>query len=91
MIHYLKILPEYFEAVANGRKMYEVRKNDRPHPYAVGDTLVLKEWNDEVGEYTGRSVTVCVTHILDDAKFVKHGYIIMGLSFRRPEEEEQQC
>lgn len=91
MIHYLKILPEYFEAVADGRKMYEVRKNDRPHPYAVGDILVLKEWNDEAGEYTGRSVTARVTHVLNDTRFVKRGYVIMGISVCRPEEEAQQC
>ncbi|MDT6354847.1 DUF3850 domain-containing protein, partial [Enterococcus faecium] len=29
MIHELKILPEYFEAVTSGRKQFEIRKNDR--------------------------------------------------------------
>ena len=28
MIHALKTLPEYFEAVVKGEKLFEVRKND---------------------------------------------------------------
>lgn len=31
MIHALKILPEYFEAMAAGTKSFEVRKNDMPY------------------------------------------------------------
>ena len=30
MIHELKTLPEYFEAVIKGKKLFEVRKFDRP-------------------------------------------------------------
>ena len=30
MIHELKTLPEYFEAVIKGEKLFEVRKFDRP-------------------------------------------------------------
>lgn len=39
MIHELKILPEYFEAVTSGRKQFEIRKNDRD--FKVGDQLIL--------------------------------------------------
>lgn len=52
MIHELKILPQYFEAVQSGLKTFEIRKNDRD--YKVGDTLVLKEYNNEA--YTGREI-----------------------------------
>ena len=41
-IHELKIWPQYFDAIASGIKTFEVRKDDRG--FAVGDTLVLKEW-----------------------------------------------
>lgn len=34
MTHYIKILPEYFNAVASGRKSFEVRCNDRKYTVA---------------------------------------------------------
>lgn len=45
MIHALKILPEFFKAMAAGTKSFEVRKNDRP--YHTGDYVALNEWNSE--------------------------------------------
>ena len=48
MVHELKILPEYFEAVDSLHKQFELRKNDRD--YKVGDFLLLKEF--EEGTYT---------------------------------------
>ena len=58
MIHELKILTEYFEAVASGRKRFEIRKNDRD--YKVGDRLYLREWNGE--EFTGDSYKACLLY-----------------------------
>ena len=41
--HDLKILPEYFEAILDGTKTDELRQED-DRMYAVGDVLVLHEW-----------------------------------------------
>lgn len=38
--HNLKILPQYFEAVINGCKNFEIRKNDRF--FKLNDILFLK-------------------------------------------------
>lgn len=75
MIHDLKILPIYFEAVALGIKTFEVRKDDRP--YQVGDTLLLREYGN--GEFTGKKLKAKVTYILRDSVFCKDGYCIMGI------------
>lgn len=48
--HDLKVHPEYFAALADGTKPFEARKDDRDPPYAVGDVLRLREWDQE--EYT---------------------------------------
>ena len=40
--HELKIYPKYFEAILDGKKTFEIRKNDRY--FHVGDRIVLKEW-----------------------------------------------
>jgi hypothetical protein len=39
--HELKCWPEMFDAVAEGRKTFDVRKNDRG--YQTGDRLVLRK------------------------------------------------
>lgn len=49
-----KILPEYFQAILDGKKTFELRLDD--FEIAEGDTLVLKEWNPEVKNYTGREL-----------------------------------
>jgi len=45
MHHKLKILPQYFQPVANGKKTFEIRENDRG--YQAGDTVELCEWSPE--------------------------------------------
>lgn len=61
MIHDLKIWPEFFEEVEANRKRAEIRKADRP--FAVGDTLRLREWLNHSLEFTGQEVTRIVTYI----------------------------
>lgn len=56
-----KIWPEYFEAVASGRKNFELRLND--FLISPGDTLVLQEYDPTVEKYTGRSVEKKVTYV----------------------------
>ncbi|MDK8182095.1 ASCH/PUA domain-containing protein [Paenibacillus sp. UMB4589-SE434] len=75
--HELKILPEYFQAVWDRTKTFEIRKNDRS--FSVGDTLVLKEWTASEG-YTGSAIVLNVTYLFDDLAFLKEGYVILGLS-----------
>lgn len=75
MIHALKQAPEYFEAVLDGRKTFEVRQNDRD--YREGDLLALNEY-DENG-YTGRCCLVKIDYILSDARYCRDGYVTMSI------------
>lgn len=78
MEHKLKILSRYYEAILQGKKTFEVRKDDRP--FQEGDTLLLEECVTPDGcGYTGREMKVDVTYILRDSKYVKDGYCIMGI------------
>lgn len=69
--HHLKILPEYFEAVIDGRKTFEIRHDDRG--FKEGDILCLNEWQCE---FTGRSIDVLVTYISNFEQ--KPGYVVLG-------------
>ncbi|MEC2196342.1 DUF3850 domain-containing protein [Bacillus velezensis] len=70
--HHLKILPEYFEALKDGRKTFEIRHDDRG--FKEGDTLSLNEWQDG---YTGRSIEVDVTYVTDFEQ--KSGNVVLGI------------
>lgn len=83
MEHELKVHARFFSALADGRKPFEVRRDDQEPPYRVGDVLRLREceWNPPewlgvaVGwlmctqGYTGREVRRRVTYVLRHADF----------------------
>jgi ASC-1-like (ASCH) protein len=56
-----KIWPEYFDAVALGKKKYELRLND--FEVHEGDTLLLEEWDPATKAYTGRTIEKKVTYV----------------------------
>ena len=63
--HELKTWPVYFEALWDERKRFEIRKNDRD--YREGDELLLREYDPERGEYSGREIEAKVTYVLQGA------------------------
>lgn len=73
-VHNLKIKPQYFKDVVSGIKTFEVRKNDRN--FKVGDLMVLETYDNE--QFTGGFVNTEITYILDDPKYCKKGYVILG-------------
>ncbi|QVQ57040.1 ASC-1 transcription coactivator [Anabaena phage Elbi] len=78
MRHELKTVNPFFTDVYEGRKNFEIRKNDRG--YAVGDLLILREWTGN--NYTNRRVEKIVKYILPSESFpdgIKPGYVIMSL------------
>lgn len=76
--HRLKTWPEYFQSVLSGAKPFEVRKDDRG--FAVGDFLILEEWEPNPEGYTGNVHVVQVTYVLRGGQFgVESGYVVLGI------------
>ena len=78
--HYLKLETEFYQAVEDAEKMFEVRKNDRN--YQVGDIVHLREVAG--GQETGRELPPFeITYVLHGGK---HGladdYCVLQLSYR---------
>ena len=76
--HELKILPEYFKAVRDYTKNFEIRKCDRE--YHVGDVLLLREWDGN--KYTGEKVKREIEYIYkgDGSYGLAEGYCILGIT-----------
>jgi hypothetical protein len=79
MVHQLKTWPESFQAVWNGLKKYELRKDDRV--FKVGDGLFLREWDPMTEEYSNRAIQATVTYITTSCDFpgLQDEYVVMGL------------
>jgi hypothetical protein len=78
VVHIVKAWPEFFEAVLDDRKKFEIRKNDRG--YAVGHFLMIREFIPSPGgggNYTGREVEKLITYITSHEQ--RRGYIVMGI------------
>ena len=75
--HELKTHPQEFQAVLNGLKTFEVRKNDRG--FNVGDELRLIEYNQETKRY-GSYCIRSIKYIMHGPKFgVEKGYCAMSI------------
>lgn len=77
-VHELKTWPEFFCALVDGQKTFELRKDDRG--FRVGDTLVLREYQPGAKEYTGRKLYRFVSYIMSGPAFgLMQNYVVMGL------------
>lgn len=77
--HELKTWPEYFRALADGSKTFEIRKDDRG--FDVGHRLRLREWSPHSGgRYTGREEHRTITYVLRGFGAVEAGYVVLGLA-----------
>ena len=63
--HELKTWPEFFEAIVDGRKNFEVRRDDRG--FQAGDSVYLREYNPlHGGRYTGRALEARIGYVLSN-------------------------
>lgn len=75
-VHELKIAPEYYEAIINKEKQFEIRKNDRD--FKVGDKIELKEFSED--SYThAKPIYGRIKYITNYEQ--KEGIVVMGIDF----------
>ncbi|EAR8162884.1 RNA-binding protein [Salmonella enterica] len=78
MMHNLKILPEHFIPVIDGKKLAELRFNDRD--FKAGDYLHLQEFHS--GSYTGECCIAEVIHVADVGAYLE-GYVLISINIVR--------
>lgn len=80
-----KIWPQYFDKIQDGTKTFELRLAD--WECQPGDILLLREWDPNTKEYTGREVEKEVTYVLKTKEIKlwpeedveKYGYQIISI------------
>lgn len=80
-MHELKTWPPYFEAIEQGIKTFELRRDDRG--FKVGDWLNLREWDPMTSTYTGRDHQVQILYMIDQHAGLQPGYVVLGLDTER--------
>jgi hypothetical protein len=78
-VHDIKCWPEYFHALADGLKTFELRKNDRD--YRVCDLLRIHLYDPDHGHATGiQPLMFEISYMLADERFgLRPGYSVLGL------------
>lgn len=77
-LHEVKAWPEPFEALADGRKPFEVRQDDRD--FVEGDLLLVREFVPERRRYTGRTQLRRITYVLPGGSFgLPAGLSVLGV------------
>lgn len=65
-IHTLKSWPKFFDAIGQGERVHELRRNDRD--FEIGDVCELLEYDPALDKYSGRALSVVITSITSAAK-----------------------
>ena len=83
--HELKVWPEYFAPIERGEKTFEFRRDDRTPRFAVGDTLLLREFYpgginpaDSPPCYSLRECTRRVTYVARGG-VIPDGFCVMSV------------
>lgn len=81
MRHDLKCWPEFFQALYDGEKTFEIR-SEADRVFAEGDILCLREWAPEglsKGEYTGRTLERQVNRCFRELPGLERDHVVMTL------------
>lgn len=77
-VHELKTWTDFYQDVWDGKKRFEIRKNDRD--FKVGDILLLREYEFFTGNYTERWAKFSIEFMLDGGFGLENGFCVLSLS-----------
>lgn len=80
--HELKIEPKWLEALLEHGKAFEIRQLDRP--FAVGDSLYLREWDPAQCRFTRHGAIATIAAIHTETHGLRDGYGLLHLERIRP-------
>ncbi len=77
--HELKCHPHFFAAIVEGKKTFEIRRDDRK--YRVGDTMTLREYDPSFGYTRNETGPFEIAYLMtaEDFPAILPGFVIMGL------------
>jgi hypothetical protein len=76
--HHLKTWQVPFDALWDGSKTFEVRRNDRD--FKVGDTLTLQEWFVDHVRWGERIIDARISYILHGGFGLEPGFCCLSLT-----------
>lgn len=78
--HDLKTWPVYWDAIADGRKTFEVRRND-DRGFNAGDEVLLRNYDPEKGAYVSPRYPSGRSSIATDARTIRArvSYVLSGM------------
>ena len=79
--HELKTWPQYWDAIRECRKTFELRYNDRG--FKTGDTLFLRRWSQPDGCYVKpiEPIECIITYVMDGGGFgLAVGWVCIGFA-----------
>lgn len=81
-----KILPQYFDAIVQKNKRFELRKDE--DDIQQGDILILKEWDEN--QFAGRAIRCLVSYVIRSVPEygLAKGYCVIGFSRWTPFETD---
>lgn len=80
MTHDVKCWPVYFRPLKDGRKTFELRRNDRN--FVAGDFVHVREYVPHANEFTGDTVDFRITYVLNagaDVPGLAWGWAVLAI------------
>lgn len=76
MKHKIKCIEPYFTDIKEGKKQFELRRNDRD--YKCDDFIELRQFDPIKVEFSGDYLLIQITYLMLNPAYLKEGYCAFG-------------